>query len=145
MCDATVEVDPWQLYDVPDHLKTQELCIKAIELDPFSLQYVPKWWVSQLHIELWNSDDYYCNDDEVTEWYKGYKKQKAQKASIKKELLPIAWHPSSYWDWCVPEDEKRDRNIVGINMKLFCVLRLDTKIFYVHKFEPHPRSKYKND
>ena len=20
--------------------------------------------------------------------------------------MPIAWHPSRYWDWCVPEDEK---------------------------------------
>ena len=32
----------------------------------------------------------------------------AEKASIKKELLPIAWHPLRWWDWCVPEDEKRD-------------------------------------
>ena len=87
MCNATVEVDPCQLYDVPDHLKTQELCIKAIELDPFSSQYVPKWWVSQLHIELWNSDDYYCNDDEVTEWYKGYKKPK--KPQQKKNSYPL--------------------------------------------------------
>ena len=21
--------------------------------------------------------------------------------------MPIAWHPSSYWDWCMPEDEKQ--------------------------------------
>ena len=42
----------------------------------------------------------------------GYKKRKAQKAKIKEGLLPIAWHPSCWWDWCVPEDEKkRDRKI----------------------------------
>ena len=22
--------------------------------------------------------------------------------------MPIAWHPSRYWDWCVPEDEKEE-------------------------------------
>ena len=22
--------------------------------------------------------------------------------------MPIAWHPSRWWDQCVPEDEKRD-------------------------------------
>ena len=31
----------------------------------------------------------------------------AQKAKIKEEFLPIAWHPSRWWDWCVSEDEKR--------------------------------------
>ena len=36
------------------------------------------------------------------------KKRKAQKAKIKEELLPIAWHPLRWWDWCVPEDEKRE-------------------------------------
>ena len=39
-------------------------------------------------------------------WYDGYKKRKAQKASIKEDLMPIAWHPLRWWDWCVPEDEK---------------------------------------
>ena len=30
-----------------------------------------------------------------------------------KELMPIAWHPSRWWDCCVPEDEKkRDTKIV---------------------------------
>ena len=41
------------------------------------------------------------------EWYNGYKALKGQKASIKEGLLPIAWHPSRYWYWCVPEDEKK--------------------------------------
>ena len=26
---------------------------------------------------------------------------------LKDELLPIAWHPDRWWDWCVDEDEKR--------------------------------------
>ena len=44
----------------------------------------------------------------VIEWYDGYKKRKAQKAQIKKDLIPIAWHPSRWWDWFVPKDEKKE-------------------------------------
>ena len=43
----------------------------------------------------WDDDD----EDKFFEWYDGYKKRKAQKASTKEELLPIAWHISRYWDW----------------------------------------------
>ena len=24
------------------------------------------------------------------------------------ELMPVAWHPDRWWDWCVPEDEKKE-------------------------------------
>ena len=25
--------------------------------------------------------------------------------------MPIAWHPTRWWDWCVPEDQnKRQKN-----------------------------------
>ena len=44
----------------------------------------------------------------VIEWYDGYKKRKAQKAQIKKDLIPIASHPSRWWDWFVPKDEKKE-------------------------------------
>ena len=33
-------------------------------------------------------------------------KKKAQKTSIKEELIPIAWHPDRVMDWCMSEDEK---------------------------------------
>ena len=44
---------------------------------------------------MWHDDIAYCNDDEDNffKWYDRYKKRKVQKASIKEELLPIAWHP----------------------------------------------------
>ena len=38
----------------------------------------------------------------------GYQKRKAQKGPLKEELLPIAWHPSRYWDWCISEDETKE-------------------------------------
>ena len=44
----------------------------------------------------------------MIKWYHDYQKRKAQKSEIKDGLLPIAWHPSRYWDWCMSEDEKRD-------------------------------------
>ena len=34
-------------------------------------------------------------------------KRKAQKASIKKELMPSAWHPDRVNDWYKSEDKKR--------------------------------------
>ena len=76
---------------------------------------------------MWH-DDYYDDDgghwddddeDKVFEWYDGYKKRKAQKAKIEKELMPIVWHLSRWLNWCIPEDEKkRDRKSMGINMDL---------------------------
>ena len=39
---------------------------------------------------------------EFREWFNGYKERKVQKAQIKAELLPIAWHPDRYnIDWCL--------------------------------------------
>ena len=26
--------------------------------------------------------------------------------------MPIAWHPSKWWDWCVPEEEKTETEIL---------------------------------
>ena len=56
----------------------------------------------------WDDDDDDDNEDKFFEWYNGYKKRKAQKAKIKKELMPINWHPSRYCDWCLSEDEKKE-------------------------------------
>ena len=35
-------------------------------------------------------------------------KGKTQNAKVKEDLLSIAWHPSRWWDWCVPNDEKKE-------------------------------------
>ena len=80
---------------------------KAVKDEPSSLQFVPDCFVTEQQIDVWYDDDYWHHDDEMIEWYKGYKKRKSQKASIKKELMPIAWHPDCVKDWCMSEDEKR--------------------------------------
>ena len=102
-----VQVDPWHLYDVPDHLKTQKICDDAARHDSSPLQFVPDWFITQQQINAWYDDDYWYNDDEIIEWYNGYQKWKAKKASIKEELMPIAWHADRVMDWCMSEDEKR--------------------------------------
>ena len=48
------------------------------------------------------------NYNVIMKKYEAYKSQKTQKASIKEELMPIAWHPSRWWDWFIPEDEKKE-------------------------------------
>ena len=71
------------------------------------LEHIPDWFVTQQEIGPWD-DDYH---NELTKWYEGYQKGKAQKEKIEEELMRIAWHPSQGWDWCVPDDEKhRQKN-----------------------------------
>ena len=88
-----VEEDPWQLKDVPDQYKTQEMCDKAARDYLFSLQFVPDWFVTQQQIDIWYDDDYVQNDNGMIKQYEDYQKRKVQKAKIKDELMPIAWHP----------------------------------------------------
>ena len=103
-----VDEESRQLHYVPDHFKTKEMCDKAVREDPSSLRYVPDWLVTQGQVKIWHGDDDYSYDDERIEWYEGYKKRKAHKVQIKKELIPIVWHPSRWWDSCMSEDEEKE-------------------------------------
>ena len=60
---------------------------------PFSLRFVPDWFVTQQQIDIWYDDDYIYNDNEMINWYDGYRRRKVQKSKIKEELMLIAWHP----------------------------------------------------
>ena len=80
------------------------MCNKAVRDDPSSLQFVPDWFVTQEQLDIWDDDNYWYHDDDTIERYKDYKKRKAQKAKIKGELLPIAWHPDRVMNWCLPGD-----------------------------------------
>ena len=118
MCDKAVEIDSFILWHVPDHLKTQDICDKAVKKVPWSLEFVPNCFVTQGQIKLWRDDDDYCNDDRFIEWYEDYKKRRAQKAPIKEELLPIAWRPLRWWDWCMSEAGKMEIFSVHKNLTL---------------------------
>ena len=119
MCEKAFE-KPWLLLleYAPNYFKTQEACDKAVRDDSSSLQFVLNWFLTSKGLDMWYNK-YYDNDgncwftegdddDKFFKWYDGYKKRKAQRAKINKELLPMAWQPSRWWDWCVPEDEKGD-------------------------------------
>ena len=59
---------------------------------------------------MWYDSSEYCHDeDDFFKWYDSYEKRKAEKAPMKEELIPIAWHPSRYWDWYMSGDEKKQR------------------------------------
>ena len=40
-------------------------------------------------------------------WRNRIKQRKACKKDISKELMPAEWHPTRWWDWCMPKDEKK--------------------------------------
>ena len=107
-CDDVVMEDPCSLEFVPDHFKRQKICDKAVKDESSSLLFVPDWFFSQQQIKSWHDGDDFYDDDEIIEWYSGYQKCKTQKAKIKEELKPIAWHPSRWWNWCMTKDEKKE-------------------------------------
>ena len=77
------------------------MCEKAVEVGPWLLIYVPDWFITQQQLKLWHDDKQIWHDDDNNEfikWYEDYEKRKAQKAKIKEELLPIAWHPDRAMD-----------------------------------------------
>ena len=121
MCIKGVQVDPWQMKDVPDHFKTQEMCNKAVVCSPYELRFVPDWFVTQQQIGLRDDDNDYYDNDEIIKWCKVYKQRKAQKAKIEGELVRIAWHPLRWWDWCMSENEKKRLKNCGSNKELFSV------------------------
>ena len=92
VCTKAVEAAAWLLEHVADHVKTQEMCDKAVCKDPRLLKYVPDWFVTQQQLKIWDDNEL------ISKWYDGYQKCKAQKAKIKEELMPIAWHPDRVMD-----------------------------------------------
>ena len=82
----------------------QEICDKAVRDKPSLLRYIPDWFVTRERVAMWYDGSEYCDDDDKDnffKWYKGYKKRKAQKASIKEEFMAKSQASMS-------EDEKRD-------------------------------------
>ena len=79
MCNDAVDVDPWTLYNVPDHFKTKKMCDNVVQRYSYSLQFVPDWFVTQKQLEIWHDDDDYFPDDEFIEWHKKYENRKAKK------------------------------------------------------------------
>ena len=115
MCNEAVEKKPGVLRFVPDQFVTHEMWHKAVKKKPKVQRFVPDQFVTQ---EMWHEDFddvlitwYEDFDDVLITWRDAYIKRKAQKAKIKEELMPVAWHPDRWWNWCVPEHEKKELEI----------------------------------
>ena len=114
MRNEIMRTKPDAFHHIPNQFKPQEMCEKVVKDDSSSLEHVPDWFVTRKWVDVWY-DNYYGNDgdhwdvdeEKYFQMLNGYNKRKTQKASIKEEFLTIVWHPSRYWDWCVPEDEKQ--------------------------------------
>ena len=35
-------------------------------------------------------------------------KKKHLKKELNEELMPVAWHPNRWWEWCISDDEKKE-------------------------------------
>ena len=56
------------------------MCDDTIWEDPYSLLFVPHWFLTQQQLEIRHNNDEHCTVDEIIGWYKRYKKRKVQKA-----------------------------------------------------------------
>ena len=112
MCERAVKNKSYNLKSVPDHFETQEICDKAVRVNPSSLQYVPNWFVTREWVYICYDDREYCDDDDdnYIKCYEGYKRCKAQKASIKGET------------GVCPKMKKGMQKHCGHKHRLFCIL-----------------------
>lgn len=102
MCSKAVNL--YMLGYVPNEYKTQEMCEKPICSDScilfcnWFLQFVSDWLFTTKILEDFGGG--------WSEWFDNQKHCKSQKVWMKHKLLPVAWYPSQWWDWCVSEDKK---------------------------------------
>ena len=65
----------------------------VVKDDPSSLQFVPDQLVTQQQLDLWYYDEYWYHDDEIIEWYDGYKKRKVKKQRLRKNFYLLLGIP----------------------------------------------------
>ena len=141
MCDKAVDEYPYNLGYVPDRFKTQEMCVKAFNVNPLKFEYIPDrlktqemcsdkfhfsdevddipdWFITLEMIGIFSRPCCAGCDFEFDDWFNGYKERKAQKAQIRDELMPIAWHPDRVIDWCFDEEEKKDLKLLWGSVEL---------------------------
>ena len=47
------------------------------------------------------------NNFKLLVWRNRFAKLKACKVDLSKELMPVAWHPTRWRNWYLPDDEKK--------------------------------------
>ena len=59
------------------------------------------------HIEIVKLCREWLGFEQIQEEILKYHHKRRFARGIHDELLPVAWHPDRWWDWCVDEEEKR--------------------------------------
>ena len=62
-----------------------------------------------LNIDLNVKLDYSFDEDDpdtiflirLLAWHIKFRKRKELKKELSEELMPVAWHPDRWWDWCM--------------------------------------------
>ena len=49
------------------------------------------------------------DDVRLLVWRNKFEKRKAVKEKINKELMPVVWHSTRWWDWCISEDMRKKK------------------------------------
>ena len=81
MFGEVMRVRPAAFFLIFDRFKTQEMCIIAVEVDPWQLHDVPDWFV--VLQEMWY-EDFDDDDDDLIRWRNAYIKQRPRKHKCKK-------------------------------------------------------------
>ena len=60
--------------------------------------------------DIFNNNEDLDNEDldQLITWCNDYNQQKECRNQLDKAFLSLAQHTSQHWDWCEPEDEKKE-------------------------------------
>ena len=129
LCDKAVDAYLPPLKFVPDWFVTNKMLGKHenvvfsnddIDLDDIDSDVVTYFSddIGFNTIDLNNinlDDDNFDEDDpeiiihvRLMAWCNTYKQHKACKKELRKELMLVAWNLARWWNWCIPEDEKKE-------------------------------------
>ena len=97
MCTDSVKRNACMFIYVPEQLKNREMSEFVVKKYAWLFQFVPDCFISAEMLEKFQDDG----------WLEAYKHRKAQKAKIKEEVLPVAYHPDCVIDWCFDQEEKK--------------------------------------
>ena len=78
----------------------------------FSRNEIGILWVDLNYINLDDTNFYEDVHKSVIQvrlstWRNDLKQRKLFKKEISKESMPVAWHPTRWWDWCMPKGKKK--------------------------------------
>ena len=99
----------------------------------FPLQYIPDWFVTQQQVKIWHDDSDYHDKDRLVEWYDGYKKRRALKMQVEKELMPIAWHTSRWQVGAFEKTRKKRQKNYGHEYRILVSGDRIQKLFLTKK------------